>query len=199
MNKSYIGIILAGIILLAAGVIAGMQGAENIRISGTATDNAGQGLEDGLSIGYHGHVDVYKIPAGGKEILVTSKDNLLVDNGKNYIRTQIGSGGAVASNSSSYISLSNSTDSPAAGWVQIPSEISTNGLARAQGTYAANGTGAWNMTYTWTATGSQDAQLTGLNYASGNTSGALFAALTFTNTSLQENDQLRVVWSISVS
>lgn len=161
------------------------------------------GKDDGtnVDIKYRGHVDVYKIPANTKSpILVYSGKNLLVDNGRNYIRTQIGNGSAIASNSTKYISLSNSASAPAAGDTIIPAEITTNGLARATATYLTNGTGAWNYTYTWTATGAQSAQLTGLNYDSiAGSDGNLFASLQFTAVSLQANDQLRVVWSISVS
>lgn len=151
-------------------------------------------------IKYHGHVEVYKIPADtGIPIKIEDKDNLLVTNGKTYIRTQIGSGSAAASSSAKYISLSNDATAPDAAWVDIPAEITTNGLGRAAATYAANGTGAWNMTYTYTATGAQSAQLTGLSSGGTPADNTLFAALQFTPVTLATNDQLRVIWSISVS
>lgn len=152
------------------------------------------------SITYHGHVDVYKIPAGSdKRQLIDSKDNMLVTNGKTYIRTQVGSGGATGSSSASYLSLSNDGTAPDAAWTDIPSEIVANGLERAQGTYAANGTGAWNYTKTWTATGAQSAQLVGLNYGNTANDATLFAAVQLSSATLATNDQLQVIYSISVS
>ncbi len=159
-------------------------------------------LDDGThqNLKYDGYVnvDVKKAGTDTWQPLASGKHNLLVTNGKNYIQTQIGNGNAVASNSTKYISLSNDATSPDAAWTVIPTEIASNGLTRATATYLANGTGAWNYTYTWTATGAQSAQLTGLNYAPAN-DGNLFAALQFTAVSLVANDQLRVIWSISVS
>jgi len=151
-------------------------------------------------ISYKGHVEVYKIPADtGIPEKVADKDNLLVTNGKTYIRTQIGSGSASASSSAKYISLSNDATAPDVSWVDIPTEITANGLGRAAATYAANGTGAWNMTYTWTATGAQSAQLTGLSSGGTPSDNTLFAALQFASVTLATNDQLRVIWSVSVS
>ena len=151
-------------------------------------------------IAYKGHVEVFKIPASTKiPEKIADKDNLLVTNGKTYIRTQIGSGSASASSSAHYISLSNDATAPDAAWVDIPAEITTNGLGRAAGTYAANGSGAYNYTYTWTASGAQSAQLTGLSYGGTPADNTLFAALQFTPVTLSINDQLRVIWSISIS
>jgi len=155
-------------------------------------------LSEGIS--YHGHVDVYKIPAGtDQKQLVDSKDNLLVTNGKTYIRTQIGSGSASALSSASYLSLSNNATAPDAAWVNIISEIEANGLSRAQGTYAANGTGAWNYTKTFTATGAQSAQLVGLNYGNTANDATLFASVQFSGVTLATNDQLQVIYSVSVT
>lgn len=161
-------------------------------------NNGNDPFSQGIS--YHGHVDVYKIPADtGKLELVDSKDNLLVTNGKTYIRTQIGSGSATGSSSASYLSLSNDATAPDAAWVDIPAEIVANGLSRAQGTYAANGTGAYNYTKTWTATGAQSAQLVGLNYGNTANDGTLFASVQFSGVTLATNDQLQIIYSISVS
>ncbi len=155
-----------------------------------------------LNIHYKGHVDIYKTTyTTGKTELVTSKSNLITNMGKEYIKQQIGNGSAVASNSTKFISLSNDASAADAGWSVIPAEITTNGLDRnATAIYQSNGTGAWNYTAVFTATASQSAQLTGLNWDPvDNKAGNLFAALTFTPQSLLVNDQLTVVWSISVS
>jgi len=161
------------------------------------TDN--DGMKTGIS--FDNYVDVAYKPANSDTwtYLVKGKHNLLVDNGKTYIETQIGNGSAIASNSTIYLSLSDAGTAPAASWVQLPNEISTNGLARTSGTYQHIAVGQWNFTNTWTATGAQTVQLAGLNYAAGNSSGNLFAALQFTQASLAANDQIRVNWSITLS
>lgn len=180
-------IALVGLIAVSASMMPQVQSNEN-------TDPSHQGIT------YKGHVEVYKIPAdSGIPEKIADKDNLLVTNGKTYIRTQIGSGSAAASSSAKYISLSNDATAPDVAWVDIPAEITTNGLGRAAATYAANGTGAWNQTYTFTATGAQSAQLTGLSYGGTPADNTLFAALQFASVTLATNDQLRVVWSVSVS
>jgi hypothetical protein len=176
-----------GLIVVSASMLPQAQINENV-------DSFHQGIS------YKGHVEVYKIPVEtGIPEKVADKDNLLVTNGKTYIRTQIGSGSAAASSSAKYISLSNDATSPDVAWVDIPTEITTNGLGRASATYAANGTGAWNQTYTWTASGAQSAQLTGLSSGGTPADNTLFATLQFASVTLATNDQLRVIWSISVS
>ncbi len=187
--------ILLAAIALCGVILAGAAFLPAPELSGTPGD-------DGLNqnINYKGHVDVYKIPAGSNEKqLVDSKDNLLVTNGKTYIRTQIGSGSATGSSSASYLTLSNDATAPDAAWVDVPTEIVANGLSRAQGAYAANGTGAYNYTKLWTATGAQSAQLVGLNYGNTANDGTLFAAVAFTPVTLAINDQLQIIYSISIS
>ncbi len=195
MNRN-IKTLMMAVSIMAIGCLAVLS----LGIQGTIPNVNG---DDGsnVAIKYSGHVKVEKYDAElGTWTTLTDKHNLLVNNGKEYIKKQIGDGTSVATNSTKYISLSNDTTAPDAAWTVIPAEITTNGLDRASATYAANGTGAWNYTYTWTATGSQAVQLTGLNYAETDGSdGNLFAALQFAATSLAVNDQLRVIWSISVS
>lgn len=195
MNRNMKTLMMA-VSIMAIGCLAVLS----LGIQGTIPNVNG---DDGsnVAIKYSGHVKVEKYDAElGTWTTITDKHNLLVNTGKEYIKKQIGDDTSVATNSTKYISLSNDTTAPDAAWTVIPAEITTNGLDRAASTYAANGTGAWNYTYTWTATGSQAAQLTGLNYAATDGSdGNLFAALQFAATSLAVNDQLRVIWSISVS
>lgn len=207
MNKLTIGIVLG--IGLLTGLISTelseslttpdttMQDTQTVEVEPVMQEQ--ENVSD-VAITYKGHVDIYKVESNGKTTHVVSKDNLLVDNGKNYIRKQIGDGTSTASNSTRWISLSNDTTPPASVWTQILSEINANGFTRAVAIYQSNGTGAWNYTYEWTATASQSVQLTGLQYASTPASdGNLFAALQFAQQDLLINDKLKVVWSISVS
>lgn len=123
--------------------------------------------------------------------------NLIVDIGLDWIEDQLGD--SPAGDPAKWISLSSDTGSPAAGWTQIPSEITTGGLARAAGTYSNQGVGVWDIANTFTATAAHtDVQLTGLQYASSG-DGNLMAANTFTPVSLAIDDALTITWTLTLS
>lgn len=190
--KTVIALAALVVAATALGIVLGTK--ETVEPS--AADNGGTDV----GIQYKGHVLVEKYDARlGKWILVADKDNLLVDNGKEYIKKQIGNDTSLASNSTKYISLSNDA-TVNAGLTRLVSENTTGGLARALATYASNGTGAWNYTKTFTATATGSVQTTGLSFeGTPNADGSLFAAIAFTQANLLADDQLRIVWSISVS
>lgn len=118
--------------------------------------------------------------------------------GKNFIKGKLGDSAYGANGEfADDISLSTDTGSPAVGWTQIPTEITTGGLDRNTGTYASTGDGTWTITYTFTATaGHTDVQLTGLQWlVTDGSDNNLLAADTFTPVSLVSDDQLTVEWS----
>lgn len=118
--------------------------------------------------------------------------------GKNYIEDQLGDS-PNATAPAKWISVSTSSDSPAAGWTQIPTEISTNGLERASGTYTSTGDGVWTIHYQFTATGTHtDVQLTGLQWDDAGDNN-LLGADTFTPVTLNSDDKLTVTWTITVT
>jgi len=86
--------------------------------------------------------------------------------GKNWLEGIIGN--AVGADVAKYIACSNSSDAFSAAWTAIPSEITTDGLARAAGTYASTGDGTWNVTKTFSVSGTNATKLYGLYYASSN-------------------------------
>jgi hypothetical protein len=95
-----------------------------------------------------------------------------------------------------YIALSNDAGSPNAADTAVASEITSNGLARANGTptHTSNAT-SYTLAYTFTATGTQSAQKAGvLNNSSG---GTLCFENTFTQVSLASGDTLAVTWTIN--
>ena len=95
-----------------------------------------------------------------------------------------------------YIALSNDTGSPNAADTAVASEITSNGLSRANGTptHTSNAT-SYTLAYTFTATGTQSAQKAGvLNNSS---SGTLCFENTFTQVSLASGDTLAVTWTIN--
>lgn len=144
----------------------------------------------------------------GVEIHVTTwhwRDDVLLDYshhpgvlttiGANWIEDQLGD--SPSTDPAKWIGVSNDAGSPAAGWEVIPSEITTNGMTRAVGTYADDGTGQWNMTKTFSPTGSGSCQLTGLYWAvSGD---FLLCADTYTQINYENGDTVQIRWTITVS
>lgn len=95
-----------------------------------------------------------------------------------------------------YIALSNDATAPAAGDTTVASEIASNGLSRAQGTYAhTNGTAAYTIQKVFTATGTQASQKTGLLNAS--SAGTLIFENTYTAVTVNSGDTLTVTWTIN--
>jgi len=95
-----------------------------------------------------------------------------------------------------YIALSNSGATPAATDTALASEITTNGLARANATpsHTSNAT-SYTLAYTFTATASQSAQNAGmLNASSG---GTLCFENTFSQVSMNSGDTLQVTWTVN--
>jgi len=103
-----------------------------------------------------------------------------------------------------YIALTNDSTAPAAGdcaagssTCTLASEITTNGCARAQGTYAhTNATATWTVSHTWTATASQSVQKAGMFNAS--SSGTMVFEAQFTQVNLANTDTLTITWTISI-
>jgi hypothetical protein len=144
----------------------------------------------------------------GIEIHVTMKhyrDGVLINEdhhagvlttiGKNWIEDQLGDSPSV--NPADYISLSNSTSSPSSGWTDIPEEITTGGMSRAQGTYQNEGDGVWNITKAFSPTETNSSRLTGLNWGTG--ASELLASDTFTVINYQNGDTVTITWQITVT
>jgi len=95
-----------------------------------------------------------------------------------------------------YIALSNDGTAPAATDTALASEITSNGLSRANGTptHTSNAT-SYTVAYTFTATGAQSAQKAGLLNAS--SSGTLCFENTFSQVSLNSGDTLTVTWTVN--
>jgi hypothetical protein len=80
----------------------------------------------------------------------------------------------------------------------LSNEIATNGLARHIGTYAHTaGASTATVTYLFTATGAQSAQKAAL--FSAGSAGTMNHVLAFTQRSLQNQDQLNVGFTLTLS
>ena len=95
-----------------------------------------------------------------------------------------------------YIALSNDSAAPAAGDTSVASEIASNGLSRAQGTYTHSaGATSYTLAHTWTATGTQASQKTGILTAS--SGGTLCFENTYTQATVNNTDTLTITWTIN--
>lgn len=171
---------------------------------GTALFGAQKATTD--SVGPHGYV-VVTVTRDGQEIYRNEQHNLITTVGKDFISAQLGST-SPGSNGANYIALTTTAVTPAAGDTALASEITTNGLSRAQGTYAHTaGQSTFTVSKTFTATNSfTNVQAAGLFTAAvtgspgaGGDDGTMMAENTFTAVSLANNDQLTITWTITLS
>lgn len=148
---------------------------------------------------------VYAQPAGAVSVDTTSADiagdevvyNVITNGGRDFLHTQ-GYGTAPAANGLNYIALSNDTLTETAASTTLSTEITGNGLARAQGTVTHTaGTNTTTVQRTFTcATAPQAAQKAALFTAS--SAGTMNHALAFTQRSLQVGDTLQVTFTITL-
>ncbi len=95
-----------------------------------------------------------------------------------------------------YLALTATAITPAATDTSLSGEITTNGLARAQGTYShTTGASSYSIAHTWTATAAQSADAAGMFNAA--SSGTMCFENTFTSVSLQANDTLTLTWTVN--
>jgi hypothetical protein len=123
--------------------------------------------------------------------------NVITNAGRVFLHAQ-GYGTSPGANGLNYIALSNDTLTETASSTTLSSEITTNGLGRAQGTVTLP-TGAGTQTTvarTFTASGAQSAQKAALFTAS--SGGTMNHALSFTQRSLQNGDTLAVTFTITL-
>ncbi len=95
-----------------------------------------------------------------------------------------------------YIAVSNDSGAPVVGDTVVAGEITTNGLARAQGVYAHTAsTAAFTIQKAFSATGTQASQKAGLLNAS--STGTLCFENTYTGVTVNNGDTLTVTWTIN--
>jgi hypothetical protein len=106
----------------------------------------------GTTITLDNWVTIEHRSASGELLGKWRKHNLTPNGGKDFIKAQI-SGTATTSNCV-FVGVDDTAYTPAAGDSALPSEMTTNGFARASGSYASTGTGTWTLTKVFTASGS---------------------------------------------
>jgi hypothetical protein len=125
--------------------------------------------------------------------------NLLTDAGRDFLHLQGYETSGLGANGGNYIAVSSDATAPDDADTTLTGEITTGGLARAQGTVAHTaGTNSTTITKIFTATSTHtDVQKAGLFTAA--SSGTLVHENTFANpVTLATFDQLKVEWSITV-
>jgi hypothetical protein len=140
-------------------------------------------------LGYNSDVCVYK-----NGDLVGCDHNVITNNGKDLVKFSLGRGDRPIVN---HLAIGN-TSAPAAGSTSHPGILSVCGMTSADGTYWSEGTGNWTIGYTWTSScNSLNVNTTGLY--NDTSAGTYFAGTTFTSTTLNNNDQLTVNYTIWIA
>jgi len=137
--------------------------------------------------------------AADPSTLYSSQDvhNLVTNAGFDLISSAV-SNTATQPAACNYIAVTNTAITPAAGDTTLSGEISSNGLTRAQGTYAhTNGTQTYTVSKVFTATGTQASQATGLFNAS--SVGTMCYEATYTQVTVNSGDTLTVTWTVTLS
>ena len=145
--------------------------------------------------GWHNRVDVTIYRANGT-IEKYSTPNIVVTIGLKRIRNFLNGNASDPTNATKYITLSNDA-SPDASWTKLPNEYTSYGLERAEGTVTILNATALKIEHTWTCTAdSIQVQCTGLHWdPTSNSDGNLFAVATFTQVTLNTNDQIKIAWT----
>ena len=147
------------------------------------------------NFGVEVHVEMWLYDSEGNLKEYSHHPGVLTTLGQNWIEDQLGD--SPGTEPAKWIAVSNDAGAPSSAWVVIPNEITTNGMGRAEGTYADDGDGAWNITKSFSPTGSGSCQLTGLYWAS--TGDYLLCADTFTQINYEDGDTVQIRWSLSVT
>lgn len=123
--------------------------------------------------------------------------NLVVTIGKTRVKDYLRLGTAGADNATEFVSLSNDA-TPVVGWTNLPGELTGDGLARIAGTVTNVDAVEFTVSHKFTCSGTGIAvQCSGLNWALENDTSSLWAAATFTPTTLNANDNITITWTVT--
>lgn len=132
--------------------------------------------------------------------IIRNKHNLFLDAGKDFLSAQMFTNTSAGTRGAGFIALTENGTAPAAGDTTLTSEITTNGLGRADATTKTHSAGSSTtvIEHTFTASGAfSTVQKSALFNAS--SSGTMVCENTFTSTALATNDQIKVTWTITHS
>lgn len=124
--------------------------------------------------------------------------NLLTNAGRDFVAAQL-AGAASATAVAKWIALSSDAGAPSAANTTLAGEISTNGLARKEATYAhTGGTNTYTLTAEWTASGTQNnIQKAGV-FTAVSAGTMVFETALASAKSVTSGDTLTVVWTCTI-
>ncbi len=184
------------VILLVVGLFTGYSiGYQSVKYERTLEESVG--ISDNL--GPRAEVNIYVYKNGE---LVAVSHNLITNAGMGLFDEALhGPSGSAAAANARFIALSTDSTAPSYTDTTCPSEITTGGLARAEGTVSvtagpANGDQTVRISKTFTATSAFTNVQKACLFTAGS-GGTLFAIGTFSPVNLAANDQLTINWDFS--
>ena len=157
--------------------------------------------DDVNSKGIHGYVtvQVYRHLEKRWEVIDQFHPNLLTTDGRDFYHAQVLTNTSAGTRGSGFIAVTTDAGAPAAGDTVLATEITTNGLARADATTKTHtdNTNSTTIEHEWTASGTHtNVQKCALFNAS--SSGTMTHEGTFTAASLISGDKLKVTYVINI-
>jgi hypothetical protein len=136
---------------------------------------------------------------GAWQCITDKKHNLLTNGGKDFFFQQCYKDTGLGTNGTYFQGVTTTAITPAVGDTTLSGELSTNGFARAAGTYAhTNGTTTATVTTTFTATGVPSPNtVQGGALFTASSAGTMSHEFTFTSTGFAINDQLQLIVTIT--
>jgi hypothetical protein len=120
--------------------------------------------------------------------------NLVVTIGRTKARDYFSVG---STDITKYLSLSNDA-TPLVSWTKLPGEVVGSGLDRATGAVSNVNATAYQTLYTWTATATVTVQCTGVHWiVTSNSDNNLYAAGTFTQVTLNDQDTIKITYTLN--
>jgi hypothetical protein len=147
-------------------------------------------------------MDVHVKRAGSNEWICNTKNkhNLFTNAGRDYAHAQMYTNTSAGGRGSGFIASSAETTSPAAGDTTLASEITTNGLGRADATTKTH-TGGTNTTvieHTFTASGAHTAVHKAALFTASSAGTMTHAANFSSDVTLATNDQLKITFTLTL-
>lgn len=151
--------------------------------------------------GIHGYISVYiwRKATGQWETIDEYHPNLLTTDGRDFYHAQVLTNTSAGTRGSGFIAVTTDSGAPAAGDTTLATEITTNGLARADATTKTHtdNTNSTTIEHEWTASGTHtNVQKCALFNAS--SAGIMTHEGTFTAASLISGDKLKVTYVINI-
>ena len=176
------------------------NGGSVVNVSEQFNFQEGQGGSNNQAPGWIGMVEVL-IFHNGQLVYDTLQHNTITNTGEGIISACTARGatsGPGCTNGGVYIALSGDASVTSPTDLTCPSELSTNGLGRALGTYSPVTTNSHKVAYTFTNTGTTPVTISKVCMFDSSSGGSLFAEDVLSNTAtVSPNDQITINWTFT--